>query len=186
MIDFSHKLYEYCTISNIANNCNLYDHQRQLDFIEQRINYFLEEISFISRQARNITNISKTNDPSLQQIQKVLLELRMRQETYLYWPKEDSFLLSNPFFQKVTNLSLKLGNIVTYEDWHNSQKDPNIHLYRILAANLLKKTCMKFLNLFFHSLINLQKLLSLPQLIYGTLCYFPISFWTSNLTKKKK
>ena len=25
IIDFSHKLYEYCTLSNIANNCNLYD-----------------------------------------------------------------------------------------------------------------------------------------------------------------
>ena len=100
-IGFSHKLYEYCILSNIANNCNLYDHQTQLDFIEQRINYFLKEISFISRQARNI-------------------------------------LLPNPFFQKVTNLSSKLGNIMTYNDWHNSQKDPNIHLYRILAKNWLK------------------------------------------------
>ena len=61
----SHKLYEYCILLNIANNCNLYDHQTQLNFIEQRINYFLEEISFISRQARNITNITKTNDPFL-------------------------------------------------------------------------------------------------------------------------
>ena len=66
IIDFSHKLYEYCILSNIANNCNLYDHQTQLDFREQRINYFLGEISFMSRQARNITNISKTNDPFLQ------------------------------------------------------------------------------------------------------------------------
>ena len=24
---------------------------------------------------------------------------------------------------------------MTYKDWHNSQKDANIHLYRILAAN---------------------------------------------------
>ena len=94
---------------------NLYDHQTQLNFIEQRINYFLEEISFISRQARNITNISKINDPFLQQIQKVLLELRIRQETSLYWPKENLFQLPNPFFQKVTNLSLKLGNVTTYK-----------------------------------------------------------------------
>ena len=58
IIDFSHKLYEYCMLWNIANDCNLYDHQTQLEFI-QRINYFLEEILFISRQARNITNIFK-------------------------------------------------------------------------------------------------------------------------------
>ena len=87
----------------------------QLNFIEQRINYFLEEISFTSRQARNITNISKTNDPFLQQIQKVLLELRMRQETSLHWPKENLFLLPNPFFQKVTNLSSKLDKMMTYK-----------------------------------------------------------------------
>ena len=47
IIDFSHKLYEYCILSNIANNCNLYDHLTQLDFIEHRSNYFLGEISFI-------------------------------------------------------------------------------------------------------------------------------------------
>ena len=76
--------------------------------------YFLEEISFTSRQTRNITNISKTNDPFLQQIQKVHLELRMRHETSLYWPKENLFLLPNPFFQKDTNLSSKLDNIITY------------------------------------------------------------------------
>ena len=122
IIDSSHKLYEYCILSNIANNCNLYDHQTQLDFIEQRINYFLEEISFISRQARNITNIFKTNDPFLQQIQKVLLELRIRQETSLYWPKENLFLLPNPFFQKVINRSLKLDNIMTHKKWHTSKK----------------------------------------------------------------
>ena len=101
MIDSSYKLYEYCILSNIANNCNLYDHQTQLDFIEQRINYFIEEISFISRKVCNITNISKNNDPFLQQIQKVLLELRIRQETSLYWPKENLFLLPNPVFQKL-------------------------------------------------------------------------------------
>ena len=78
IIDSSHKLYEYCILSNIANNFNLYDHQTQLDFIEQRIYYLLEEISFISRQARNITKISKTNDPFLEHIQKVLLQMRMR------------------------------------------------------------------------------------------------------------
>ena len=111
---------------------------RQLDFIEQRINYFLEEILFISRQARNIMNISKTNDQFLQQVQKVLSKLRMRQETSLYWPKENLFLLPNLFFQKVTNLPSKLGNIMTYKKWHDSQKDPNIHLYRILAENWLK------------------------------------------------
>ena len=110
IIDFSHKLYEYCILSNNANNCNLYDHQTQLDFIEQRINYFLEEILFISRQARNITNISETNDPFLQQIQKVLLELRMRQETSLYWPKENLFLLPNPFSKK---LQIFLQNLTT-------------------------------------------------------------------------
>ena len=77
IIDSSHKLYEYCLFSNIVNNCNLYDHQTQLNFIEQRINYFFEEISFISRQARNITIFFKTNDPFLQRIQKVLLELRI-------------------------------------------------------------------------------------------------------------
>ena len=136
IIDFSHKLYEYCILSNIANNCNLYDHQTQLYFIEQRINYFLEEISFISRQARNIKNISKTNDPFLQQVQNVLLELRMRQETSLHWPKENLFLLPKTSF--FTNLSSNLGNITTCKDSHNSQKDPNIHLYRILAANRLK------------------------------------------------
>ena len=92
----------------MVNNCNLYDHQTQLDFIEQRINYFFEEISFISRQARNITNTHKTNDPFLQQIQKVLLELRIRHKTSLYWPKGNFFLLPNPIFQKVTNLSSKL------------------------------------------------------------------------------
>ena len=27
---------------------------------------------------------------------------------------------------------------MTYKNWHDSQKDPNIHLYRILAANWLK------------------------------------------------
>ena len=74
----------------------------------------------------------------MQQIQKVLLELRMRQETSLYWPKENLFLLPNPFFKKVTYLSSKLHNIMTYKKWHNSQKDPNIHLYRILAADWLK------------------------------------------------
>ena len=62
----------------------------------------------------------------------------MRQETSLYWPKENLFLLPNPFFQKVTNLSSKLGNIITYKDWQNSQEDRNIHLYRILAANWLE------------------------------------------------
>ena len=41
IIDSSHKLYEYCILSNIADNLNLYDHQTQLNFIEQRINYFL-------------------------------------------------------------------------------------------------------------------------------------------------
>ena len=65
----------------------------------------------------------------------------MRQKTSLYWPKENLFLLPNPFHQK-------------------------------------------FLNLFFYSLTNLQKLLPMPQLIYGTLCYFLIPSWTSNLTKK--
>ena len=29
---------------------------------------------------------------------------------------------------------------MTYKNWHNSQKYPNIHVYRILAANWLK--CM--------------------------------------------
>ena len=43
---------------------------------------------------------------------------------------------------------------------------------------------MKFLNLFFYSLTNLQKLLPMPQLIYGTLCYFLIPSGTSNLTQK--
>ena len=95
-------------------------------------------MSFISRQARKITNISKINDPFLQQIQKVLLELTIRQEFSLYWPKENLFQLPNSFLQKVTNLSSKLGNITTYKDWHNSRKDPIIHLYRILAANWLK------------------------------------------------
>ena len=89
----------------MINNCNLYDHQTQLNFIDQRISYFLKEISFTSRQARNITNIFITNDPFLQQIQKVLLELRMRQKTSLYWPKENLFLPLNQFFQKVTNIS---------------------------------------------------------------------------------
>ena len=78
------------------------------------------------------------NDPFLQHIQKELLELRMRKGTSFYWPKESLFLLRSPFFQEVTNLSSKLGNIITYKDWHSSQKDPNIHLYRILAANWLK------------------------------------------------
>ena len=62
----------------------------------------------------------------------------MRQKTSLYLPKESLFLLPNPFFQKVTNLSSKLDNIMTYKKWHNSQKDPNIQLYRILAANWFK------------------------------------------------
>ena len=121
-----------------SNNCNLYNHQTQLQFIEQRINYFLEEISFISKQTRNITNIYKTNDPFLQQMQKVLLELRMRQETSLYWSKENLFLLPNPLFQKIANLFSKLGNIITCKNWDDSQKCPNIHIYRILAANWLK------------------------------------------------
>ena len=43
---------------------------------------------------------------------------------------------------------------------------------------------MKFLNLFLSSLTNLQKLLPMPQLIYGTQCYFLIPSWTSYLTKK--
>ena len=62
----------------------------------------------------------------------------MRQETYFYRPKENLFLLPNPFFEEVTNLSSKLGNIMNYKNWHNSRKDPNIHLYRILAANWLE------------------------------------------------
>ena len=66
------------------------------------------------------------------------LELRMKQETYLYRHKENLFLLPNPFFQKVTNLSSKFGNIMTYKDWHNSQNYRNIHLYPILAANWLR------------------------------------------------
>ena len=67
IIDFSHELYEYCILSSIGNNFNLYDRQTQLEFKEQRINYFLEDISFISRQERHIANNSKTNDPFLQQ-----------------------------------------------------------------------------------------------------------------------
>ena len=54
-------------LSNITNNCNSYDHQTQLNFIEQRINYFLEERSFISRQARNTPPPSPgVNEGSLQ------------------------------------------------------------------------------------------------------------------------
>ena len=49
--------------------------------------------------------------------------------------QRNSFLLPNPFFQKLTNLCLKLGNIMTHKNWHNSQNDPNIHLYGILVAN---------------------------------------------------
>ena len=120
IIDFSHKLYEYCIPLNFANYCNLYGHQTQLDFIEERINHLLEEISFISRQSRNITNISKTNDPFLQQIQKERLELRIRKETSVYSPKENLFLLPNPFFQKVINPSSKLDYIMTHKYWHNS------------------------------------------------------------------
>ena len=101
MIDSSHKSYEYCTLSSIANNCYLYDHQARLEFIEQRINYFLDEISFISRQIRNITNSYKTKNPFLRQIRKVLLELRIRKETSLYWPKENVFLLPFHFLQKL-------------------------------------------------------------------------------------
>ena len=71
-------------------------------------------------------------------MQKVLLELRIRQETSLYCPKGNLFLLPNPFFRKVTNLSSKLVIITTYKDWHSSQKDPNVHLYRIWAENWLK------------------------------------------------
>ena len=74
----------------------------------------------------------------MQQLQKVLLELRIRQETSLYWPKENLFLLPSPFFQTVTNLPSKLSNITTYKNWHNSQKNPNIHLCRILTANWFK------------------------------------------------
>ena len=74
----------------------------------------------------------------MQLIQKVLLEFKVRQETCLYWRKENLFLLPNPFSQKVTNLSSKLGKILTYKESHDFQKDPNIHLYRILAANWLK------------------------------------------------
>ena len=178
IIDFSDKLYEYCILSNIANNCNLYDHQTQLECIEHRINYFLQTISFIFGQALNITNISKTNDPFLQQMQKVLLELRMRQETSLYWPKENLFPLPNPFFQKVTNHSSKLGNIMSYKNGHNSQKYRNIHLYRILAENWLKdlhEISQSFLLLFdqlteaiTHAATNLWHPMLLPDTFLGS------------------
>ena len=84
IIDISHKLYEHCVLINIANNCNIYYHHTQLEFIKKRINYFLGEISFICREARNITNIPKNSDPFLHQIQNVLLESKIRQNTSIY------------------------------------------------------------------------------------------------------
>ena len=107
IIDFSHKLYEYCILSNIAYNCNLYDHQTQLDFIEQRINYFLEDISFISRQARNITNISKTNDPFLQQIQKVFFRIENETGNLPLLAQGKFISTSKPIFPKSYKFFLK-------------------------------------------------------------------------------
>ena len=64
----------------------------------------------MSIQARNITNISKTNDPFLQQIQKVLLKLRIREETSFYWPKEIYSYFLIYFWKK---LQILLQNLAT-------------------------------------------------------------------------
>ena len=137
IVDISDKLYEYCILTNIANNCNIYNHHTQLEFMKKRINYFLGEFSFISRQAHNITKIPKNSDPFLHQIQKVLLQSKIRQKTYLYWTKENLFLLPNPFSKQLENLSSNLNNVTMYKDWHKSQIYPNLHIYRILEANWL-------------------------------------------------
>ena len=99
--------------------------------MKKRINYFLGEISFISRQARNITNIPKNSDPFLYQIQKVLLQSKVRQKTSRYWSKENLFLLPNPFSEQLKNLSSNLNNVTMYKDWHKSQIYPNLQIYRI-------------------------------------------------------
>ena len=137
IVDISHKLYEHCILTNIANNCNIYNHHTQLEFMKKRINYFLGEISFITRQAHNITKIPKNSDPFLHQIRNVLLQSKIRQKTSLYWPKENLFLLPNPFSEQLENLSSNLNNVTMYKDWHKSQIYPNLHIYRILAANWL-------------------------------------------------
>ena len=80
IVDISYELYEHCILTNIANNCNIYNHHTQLEFMKKHINYFLGEISFISKQAHNITKIPKNSDPFLHQIQKVLLQSKIRQK----------------------------------------------------------------------------------------------------------
>ena len=57
--------------------------------------------------------------------------------TSFYWPKENLFLLPNPFSEQLENLSSNLNNVTMYKNWHKSQIYPNLHIYRILAANLL-------------------------------------------------
>ena len=101
------------------------------------INYFLGEIPFLSGQALNITNIPINSDPCLHQIQKVLLQSKIRQKTSLYWPNENMFLLPNPFSKQLENLSSNFNNVTMYKDWHKSQINPNFYIYKILAANWL-------------------------------------------------
>ena len=96
--------------------------------MKKPINYFLGEISFISRQARIITNIHKNSDRFLHQNQKVLLQSKIRRKTSFYWPKENLFLLTNLFSEQLGNLLSNLDNIMMYRDWHESPINPNFHI----------------------------------------------------------
>ena len=129
IVDISHQLYEHCVFTNIANNCNIYNHHTQLEFMKKLIHFFLENFLFIFRNARNITNIPKNSDPFLHQIQKVLLQLKIRRKTSLYWSKENLFLLPNPLSEQLKNLSSNLNNVTMYKDWHKSQIYPNFHIH---------------------------------------------------------
>ena len=72
---------------------------------------------------------------------------------------------------------------MTYKDWHISQKDPNIHLYRILAANWLKdlheisQSFLLLLGQLTEGITYSGTYLEHPMLLLNT-------FWSSNLTKK--
>ena len=105
------------------------------------------------------------------------LKVRLFSEKYYFISYIDIFQ-PDALEYKIIDFSHKL-----YE-YYIIRKEIQIFIYIEYWQQIGLKTCMTFLNLFFYSLSTLQKLLPMPQLVYGILCYFLIPSWTSNLTKK--